>query len=370
LIQSKQITGIGAGTLVFEPSGTVTGNNVFASWLALYAASLPGTVVEVNSNFATANVPTGNYPNIEVLQGNFSQNTQTSLNLLDGVVLPGLAQIQNALLVNVHGTTVCPIVRAGASILSLLNGGGIQRLGSQPAIRLVPDNALGGGPFLIAINSGAIGSGAQDVEINPASAAAGFVALLVTDSSVKSNTFYGAGPFAADAEAIILFSDSGSTQQADNPLTQPGLGAGQFTVETRASLQALQFGALSSATNTVGPLSGILPFGSNPTTLPLADATSAPGGQVAWPGLLTEWMLSLTGNGLGANPTTFTLFKNGVAVPGAVLNADVGVSGFTGFLTIRFSEGVWYDESDIFSIQFLTTNPVPTAFTGILSLIA
>lgn len=140
--------GGGGGDFTYRPGGATIGRT-FASWPALHVAYLAALaagergvdIIFDDSIISPAVVPAGAYSidNTTTLRGRYSSPvTDTSVNLADGVTLPGLKRLDDRLVLSSLSSAPVVVLPAGGSVIDLdhecvVRADGIAPFFSQPA---------------------------------------------------------------------------------------------------------------------------------------------------------------------------------------------------------------------------------------------
>lgn len=272
-----KIDGLAESVFIFRPGG-VDGDNVYTSWVDLYAATLNvqgSFLIQIDSTIATATVPPGVYdfggrctigpiaPNV----GNppDPNNFENRLNVSNGAVLRDVASLRGPVAVRTFGTTTPNFEFTGTQLLVLSEGAHILNQGTQPVVRVTnpalsfvtffsfsagydsPPNA----PFLDLAVGGVqavilSSNGVNFASTNFATGVAGAFLFFLYDASVVPPTFPGfAGTLAvapSDQSEGVFYNDT---------IIFPALGSDnvQGAIDALKAFRTLRESYLAAAAN-------------------------------------------------------------------------------------------------------------------------
>jgi len=373
-------TASASGVLIFRPGAPAgSPSNVFADWPTLYAATLPGALVQVDTSLVSpAVIPPGDWSaNVFALYGNPDNPDAsgfTTLHVDDGAILrtptQGVAVLAQGLALTTLGTAPAFTLGPGGT-LRLQTGATLNKdpAALGPAVLCEPGAALTTAPIAFVLDFlTELGPTADTVEVSPTvPVGASLVYLYANGGTVDSGTFVGGGPNLAAAVLVLVFVSNTSFLASANPITMPGIA--QFVSENFTDEAPLPF-IVSQVPAGVAPVNAVIPYLRSPTSAPPGDATVRSFGATELrAGLKVDFYVEHTGDGSASgNVATYEILKNGASlVPPVkiVLPADGGtVHGNAGFAG-------WHTFLDFWSLKVTTTillaAPGITNVTGMLS---
>lgn len=354
----------GAPVLIFRPGATgVLPPNVFTTFPPLYAATLPGAAVQVDTTFGAAVIPVAAYPNISILQGTPNSpdaSGATALTIADGATFPNCYVIQNSLAVTTLASTTPPFTVADGGTFQLLAGATLSAGGAAASINFTP--ASGASPPMLIVGTNASIAARLSAWITPAAGATNGVSCLLNGGVIVSSSFVGEGSHSALATLNLYILAEQSYVLAGGAITMAGVAT--FAVFDRTATQTAQFSADASSTSGLATTLTI-PAYRNLSTLPSGEGSvEAAGWLMGGFGMKNRIDVVLTGNGTSDGTTgTFQLYKNGVAVTGATFGpislAGGAVSGsVSGFQS-------WHAPGDYYTYQVTSNQAIASAFHNI-----
>jgi hypothetical protein len=349
--------------LVWKP-GAPAGSppNVFPTWAALYAASLPHSKVIADDSLVPGGIqfPAGSWPNIDELAGVLTQE-QVRAVTLDGAVFPNCTKFSDNIHITTRAITVSPFPLPDDTTLIFNNAGmSADPTSTLPSILATPGSGATGPQIELnlggTIASAGLGS-PPTIGISPLVPGANNVSVLLNGGALASDTVGGLGPNAASSALTVFYLSESSFIPSGTPMTQlPSLAS--LALDDATATQTGQFAA-DVALVAPGATAQVVPAFGNTTTLLVGPSIPKSRAlRMNAPGIKTFLDLELTGSGANdGNVAVVQLTKNGAPVPGATLTIAISTNTTVHALVGGFQSG--HVAGDTYNLLMTPVQAIP-----------